>query len=114
LNPDEKDYKPQTARSVKTGIIDDNFSVHINIKWLGQLLIAIFAVIYGYLEITNRIAELERRMELANSDIEELVEKHIKEEEVKITEMQEKLEWYQKELNLSLNPLSWGKKKRRK
>ena len=112
MNPDAKDYNPQTARSVKTGIIDDNFSVHINIKWLGQLLFAIIAVIYGYLEITNRIAELERRMELANSSIEELVEKHIQDEEIKITEMQKQLEWYQKELNL--NPLSWGKKKRKK
>jgi hypothetical protein len=51
-------------------------------------------------------------MELANSRIEDLVSKHIAEEEVKITQMQEQLEWYQTELNL--NPLSWGKKKRKK
>ena len=66
----------------------------------------------GYLRIENRIADLERRMESANSSIEELVEKHIQEEEVKITKMQEQLKWYEEELNL--NPLSWGKKKRRK
>jgi len=69
-------------------------------------------VVMGYLRIENRIGELERRMELANTDIAELVEKHIEEEEVKITKMQEQLEWYETELNL--NPLSWGKKKRRK
>jgi len=51
-------------------------------------------------------------MELANSSIEELVEKHIEEEEVKITQMQEQLKWYEEELNL--NPLSWGKKKRKR
>ena len=36
----------------------------------------------------------------------------LSEEEVKITHMQEQLEWYQTELNL--NPLSWGKKKRKR
>ena len=64
------------------------------------------------MEITNRIADLERRMELANLNIEDLVSKHIKEEEVKIAQMQEQLEWYQQELNL--NPLSWGKKRKKK
>ena len=53
-------------------------------------------------------------MESANTEISNLIDKHIEEEEVKIAEMQEQIEWYQKELNLSLNPLSWGKKKRRK
>ena len=66
----------------------------------------------GYIRIENRIGELERRMELANADIAELVEKHIEEEEVKITKMQEQLKWYEEELNL--NPLSWGKEKEKK
>ena len=48
----------------------------------------------------------------ANNRIEELVSKHIAEEEVKITKMQEQLQWYQTELNL--NPLSWGKKKKKR
>ena len=64
------------------------------------------------MEITNRIADLELRMEIANLNIEDLVSKHIKEEEVKIAQMQEQLEWYQQELNL--NPLSWGKKRKKK
>ena len=34
------------------------------------------------------------------------------EEEIKIAKMEEQLDWYEKELNL--NPLSWGKKKRKK
>ena len=66
----------------------------------------------GYIRIENRIKELERRVELADTNIEELVNKHIAEEEVKISKMQEQLEWYETELNL--NPLSWGKKKRKK
>ena len=109
---DEKDYNPQTARSYKTGLVDDNLSIHLNIKWLIQICVAISGVVYGYLQITNRIGDLERRMELADTNIEELVEKHIAQEEIKITQMQEQLKWYEEELNL--NPLSWGKKKRKR
>ena len=102
---DEKDYSPQTARSIKSGLVDDNWSLHINIRWLLQLCLAISAIVYGYFQIENRIGELERGMDDANEKITDLVSK--------IAEMQEQIEWYQKELNLSLNPLSWGKKKRK-
>ena len=104
---DEKTY-----RSYGVTKLDDNMRISLNIKWLGQIIVGVGIVVMGYLRIENRIGDLERRMELANSRIEELVSKHIAEEEVKITQMQEQLEWYQTELNL--NPLSWGKKKRRK
>ena len=104
---DEKTY-----RSYGVTKLDDNFRISLNIKWLGQIIVGVGFIVMGYLRIENRIAELERRMESANSSIEELVEKHIQEEEVKITKMQEQLKWYEEELNL--NPLSWGKKKRRK
>ena len=104
---DEKTY-----RSYGVTKLDDNMRISLNLKWLGQIIVGVGIVVMGYLRIENRIGELERRMELANSRIEELVSKHIAEEEVKITQMQEQLEWYQTELNL--NPLSWGKKKRKK
>jgi uncharacterized coiled-coil protein SlyX len=104
---DEKTY-----RSYGVTKLDDNFRISLNIKWLIQIIVGVGFVVMGYLRIENRIADLERRMESANSSIEELVEKHIEEEEVKITKMQEQLKWYEEELNL--NPLSWGKKKRRK
>ena len=49
-------------------------------------------------------------MGLANTQIEELISKHIIEENAKMAELEEQLKWYQKELNL--NPLSkWRKKK---
>ncbi len=104
------DYNPQTARSFKSGLVDDNLSFHINIKWLLQIFTAIGFVVYGYVQIENRIADLESRMELANTQIEELISKHIIEENAKMQELEEQLKWYQKELNL--NPLSkWRKKK---
>ena len=107
---EEVSEKPKTARSYRTGIIDDNFSLHINIKWLGQLFVAIAGIVYGYLQITNRIAELERGMELATANIEELVDKHMIEEQKTRAEMEERISFFEKELNL--NPFSWRKKKK--
>jgi len=104
---DEKTY-----RSYGMAKIDDNFRISLNIKWLGQIIVGVAVIVLGYLRIENRIKELERRVQLSDTRIEELVNKHIEEEEVKITHMQEQLEWYQTELNL--NPLSWGKKKRKR
>ena len=104
--------KPKTARSYRATVVGDNTVVSINLKWAGQVLILVAGLVYSYLQVENRIRELERRVELADTNIEELVSKHIAEEEVKIAQMQEQLEWYQKELNL--NPLSWGRKKRKK
>ena len=108
----EKEYIPQTARSYKTGLVDDNLSIHLNIKWLLQICMAVSGIVYGYIQSTNRIGDLERRMELADTNIEELVAKHIAQEEIKITQMQEQLKWYEEELNL--NPLSWGKRKKKR
>ena len=107
LSEDEKTY-----RSYGMAKIDDNFRISLNIKWLGQIIVGITFVVLGYLRIENRIKSLEESMGSANNRIEELVSKHIAEEEVKITKMQEQLEWYQTELNL--NPLSWGKKKKKR
>ena len=104
---DEKTY-----RSYGVTKLDDNMRISLNIKWLGQIIVGVGIIVMGYLRIENRIGELERRMELANTRIEDLVSKHIAEEEVKIAQMEEQLDWYQKELNL--NPLSWGKKKRKR
>jgi uncharacterized coiled-coil protein SlyX len=104
--------KPKTARSYRGAMVDDNAIISINIKWLIQAVVVIAGLVYSYLQVENRIKELERRVELADNNIEELVNKHIAEEEVKINKMQEQLEWYETELNL--NPLSWGKKKRKR
>ena len=104
--------KPKTARSYRATVVGDNTVVSINLKWAGQVLVLVAGLVYSYLQVENRIRELERRVELADTNINELVSKHIAEEEVKIAHMQEQLEWYQKELNL--NPLSWGKKKKKR
>ena len=104
--------KPKTARSYRATVVGDNTVVSINLKWAGQVLVLVAGLVYSYLQVENRIRELERRVELADTNIEDLVSKHIEEEDKKITKMQEQLEWYQTELNL--NPLSWGKKKKKR
>ena len=99
----------KTSRSMKTAIIDDNAVISLNIKWLAQVCILIAATVYGYLQVEWRIQELERNMSEANTEIQDLVSKHIKDEEERMVTMEEQLKWYQKEFNL--NPLSWRKKK---
>jgi len=71
---------------------------------------AVSGIIYGYLQITNRIAELERRMESATTSIEELVNKHMIKEEKEREQMEERISFFEKELNL--NPFSWKRKKK--
>ena len=107
-----EEQKPKTARSYRGAVVDDNAVISINIKWLGQMLVLIASLVYGYYRIETRITNLERGIGLANEEIATLISKHIAEEEVKIAKMQEQLEWYQPELNL--NPLSWGKKKKKR
>ena len=105
--------KPKTARSYRATVVGDNTIVSINLKWLGQMLVLVASLVYGYYRIETRIADLERGIQLANEEIKDLVSKHIADEEVKIAKMQEQLEWYEKELSLELNPLNWGKKRKK-
>jgi len=68
------------------------------------------ALILGYIEFTKELDLLRMEMDDANTQIEELVEKHIKAEDKRFEDMAEEIKWYQK--NLSINPLSWKKKKK--
>tara|TARA_R100001510_G_C7633434_1_gene191970 strand:- start:660 stop:1004 length:345 start_codon:yes stop_codon:yes gene_type:complete len=106
--------KPKTARSIRGNVIDDNLAIAINIKWLGQFLVLVGGLLYAAWRIENRITVLEQRMAEANDQISKLVSKHISEERIRYDKMEEELQWYQKELGLNLNPLSWKKKRKRK
>ena len=88
--------KPETARSYRGAVVDDNAIISINIKWLLQSAVVIAGLVYSYYSVIQRIAELERKMSDANNTITELVEKHIVEEQVRYAEMEEELKWYQK------------------
>ena len=98
------------ARSFKGQIINDSMSLTINFKWLLQIIGATAMVVYGWYQLETRIQELERNMAIAMEEIElhELERKLA--EEKHINEMEERMLWYESELNL--NPFSWGKKKK--
>ena len=90
--------KPETARSYRGAVVDDNAIISINIKWLLQSAVVIAGLVYSYYSVIQRIAELERKMSDANNTITELVEKHIVEEQERFAEMEEELKWYEKAL----------------
>ena len=91
--------KPETARSYRGAVVDDNAIISINIKWLLQSAVVIAGLVYSYYSVIQRITELERKMFDANTTITELVEKHIVEEQQRYEEMEEELKWYQKLTN---------------
>ena len=103
--------KVQTARSYKGTVIDDNAVVSINLKWLGQLLVLVGMLIYGYWRIESRLGQLEDEMLTADIKIEDLLDKHMEEERIQRDQLEEKLSFYEKEFNI--NPLSWGKRKKK-
>ena len=88
--------KPETARSYRGTVVDDNAIISINIKWLLQSAVVIAGLVYSYYSVIQRISELERGMLDANTTVTELVEKHIVEEQARYAEMEEELKWYQK------------------
>ena len=101
--------KPETARSYKGTVVDDNAIVSINLKWLGQLLALVGMLVYGYWRIESRLGQLENEMLSADVKIEDLLDKHMAEEKIQREQLEEKVNFYEKEFNI--NPLSWGKKK---
>ena len=102
--------KPETARSYRGTVVDDNAIVSINLKWLGQLLILVGMLVYGYWRIESRLGQLEEEMLSADVKIGDLLDKHMVEEKMQREQLEEKVNFYEKELNI--NPLSWRKGKR--
>ena len=85
-------------------------SVTINFKWLLQIIAGTAIAVYAFWKLEDRIQSLERDMGLAMNEIAMHAEEMKKAEQAHITEMEERMNWYEKELNL--NPFSWGKKKK--
>ena len=94
----EVSEKPDTARSYRATVLDDNAIVSINLKWLAQIIILIGGLVYSYWRIETRIIDLEKNVSESDIQIAELVEKHIAEEEKRFSELEEDLKWYQKAL----------------
>ena len=100
------------ARSYKGQIIGDSMAITINFKWLVQIIAATAILVYSFWKIESRIQALERNMILAMEEIELHDQERKDAEKQHIDAIQEKLDWYETELNL--NPFSWGKNKKKK
>ena len=103
--------KPDTARSYRGAVVDDNAVISINLKWLGQLLVLVGMLVYGYWRVESRLGELEDKMVDANEQIGDLLDKHIVDERIEREQLAEKVAFYEKEFNI--NPLSSGKRKKK-
>ena len=103
--------KPATARSYRANVIDDNAIVSINLKWLAQIAVLIGMIVYGYWQIETRITNLENNMSEASQEIASLLQKHMIEEQSERQKLEDRVAFYEKEFNI--NPLSWGKKKKK-
>ena len=55
--------KPKTARSYRGTMVSDNAIISINVKWLGQMLVLVAGLVYGYYRIETRIGNLEQEIQ---------------------------------------------------
>ena len=99
------------ARSYKGEVIGDSMAITINFKWLLQIIAATAIVVYAFWRMESRIQDLERKMVLAMEEIELHEEERKRAEQDHVAQMEERMLWYESELNL--NPFSWGKGKKK-
>tara|TARA_R100000315_G_scaffold39900_1_gene17109 strand:- start:75 stop:395 length:321 start_codon:yes stop_codon:yes gene_type:complete len=103
--------KPKTARSYRGNVIDDNLVLSFNFKFLVNILLVGGSIVYGWFSLQERITSLEKEVLEANDEIRNLMAKHQLEESAQLEELESKLKFYEKELNI--NPLSWRKRKKK-
>ena len=96
------------VRSYKGQVIGDSMSLTFNFRFLINAIAVFGTIIYGFYKFQSRIEELERKMAEADQTIEDLLEKHVLAENLAISELEEKVAWYEKSVG-GLNPLSWKK-----
>jgi len=75
----------------------------------GAVTCLVGMLVYGYWRIESRLGQLENEMLSADVKIENLLDRHMAEEKIQREQLEEKVNFYEKEFNI--NPLSWGKKK---
>ena len=94
----------KTARSYRGTILDDNAIISINLRWLFQVLVLVGGLVYSYIQIVQRVTDLEREFGAINDRVVALESKHD-------AEMKEIEAWYKK--SLDINPLNiFGKKQK--
>jgi hypothetical protein len=101
----------QGYRSMGVNMLDDNLNFGINIKYAGRILL--FACIAGWygMHLLNRLETVEEKLLQNDSQIRDLLDKHMVQERQERKELESRVKFYEKELNL--NPFSWRKKKKK-
>ena len=99
------------ARSYKSEVIGDSMAITINFKWLLQIIAATAIAVYSFWRLEGRIQDLERNMIVALEEIELHEQEREQSEQAHVEQMEERMLWYESELNL--NPFSWGRKKKK-
>ena len=103
--------KNNGARSYRGSVIGDSMNLTINIKWLIQIFGLVGMIVYGWYQLETRIQDLERNQVVVIEQVEVFVEERQIAEQKHVAEMEERMLWYESELNL--NPFSWGKKRKK-
>ena len=99
------------SESYSGRVIGDSFSITLNFKWLLQIIAGTAIVVWAFWRLEGRIQELERNMVLALEEIELHEQERKQAEDAHVAQMEERMLWYESELNL--NPFSWGKGKKK-
>lgn len=102
----------KTARSYRSSVVDDNAVISLNLKWLGQLCVLATVLGWSGYKLLDRLEDVEKKLDEQHIQIGDLLNKQILEEQIKRKELEEKINFYEKEFNI--NPLSWGKKRKKK
>tara|TARA_R100000742_G_C4235248_1_gene55975 strand:+ start:258 stop:587 length:330 start_codon:yes stop_codon:yes gene_type:complete len=106
--------QPKTARSYRGAVVDDNLVLSFNFRFLAQAFMLVGMLVYGYWRIESRIGTLEEQIVEADGTIRGLLDRHSLEEERQRLELEDRVSFYEKELKLNLNPLSWKNKRNKK
>ena len=104
----------QGYRSMGVNMLDDNLNFGINIKYATRILL-FFSLLGWYgMHLLNRLEAVEERLLQADSQIRDLLDKHMVQEQQERQELENRIKFYEKEFNVNLNPASWFINKKKK
>ena len=99
------------ARSYTGKVIGDSMELTVNFRFLLNAFAIFGSLCWAYFTIEKRITAPEENITTANEEIAQLVEKHIADATIERQQLEERVAFYERELNI--NPLSWLKKKKK-
>jgi hypothetical protein len=117
----ERDFNGNNIYDLDITVLKKNVGIQLPFGWDILLVIigAASGAIWYYSNFENKVNNIDEKLDSAMITIEELVSRHIEEDDkryekaqVAMDKMQEEIKWYQK--NISINPLSWKKKNKNK